>query len=149
MRGNCKVAKLLTAAQSCRSSTKSNCPLLANNQSTERRESFSKKAALGRLFLLFLFRVKLPHLLVEFIVDMLAKPFFAAGFHRALGREPFHAAVLVGLDRERVRIVRDEKIRDVQMQVRGDVLPALHVAVDSQHLKRENVLACRTDVFDA
>ena len=35
------------------------------------------------------------------------------------------------------------------MQVRGDVLPALHVAVYSQHLKRENVLACRTDVFDA
>ena len=80
---------------------------------------------------------------------MLAKPFFAAGFHRALRREPFHAAVLVGLDRERVRIVRDEKIRDVQMQVRGDVLPALHVAVDSQHLKRENILACRSDVFDA
>lgn len=35
----------------------------------------TKKAALGRLFLLFLFRVKLLHLLVEFIVDMLAKPF--------------------------------------------------------------------------
>ena len=35
------------------------------------------------------------------------------------------------------------------MQVRGDVFSALHVAVDSQHLKRENVLACRTDVFDA
>ena len=101
MRGNCKVAKLLTAAQSCRSSTKSNCPLLANNQSTERRESFSKKAAPGRLFLLFLFRVKLPHLFVEFIVDMLAKPFFAAGFHRALGREPFHAAVLLAPASER------------------------------------------------
>ena len=55
---------------------------------------------------------------------MLAEPGLAAGFHRAVRREPLHAAVLVGLDRERVRVVRDEKIRDVQMQVRGDVLPA-------------------------
>ena len=149
MRGNCKVAKLLTAAQSCRSSIKSNCPLLANNQSTERRETYSKKAALRRLFLLFLFRVKLPHLLVEFIVDMLAEPGLAAGLHCTARREPFHAAVLVGLDREHVRVVRDEKIRDVQMQVRGDVLPALDMTVDGQHLERENVLACRTDVFDA
>ena len=80
---------------------------------------------------------------------MLAEPGLAAGFHRALGREPFYAAVLVGLDREHVRVVRDEKIRDVQMQVRGDVLPALDMTVDGQHLERENVLACRTDVFDA
>ena len=35
------------------------------------------------------------------------------------------------------------------MQVRGDVLPALDMTVDGQHLERENVLACRTDVFDA
>ena len=35
------------------------------------------------------------------------------------------------------------------MQVRGDVLPSLDVAVYSQHLERENVLARRTDVFHA
>lgn len=145
MRGNCKVAKLLTAAQSCRSSIKSNCPLLANNQSTERRESFSKKAALRRLFLLFLFRVKLPHLLVEFIVDMLAEPGLAAGLHCTVRREPFHAAVLVGLDREHVRVVRDEKIRDVQMQVRGDVLPALDMtSTVSTSSEKMSSLAGRT-----
>ena len=93
--------------------------------------------------------MKLPHLLVELLIDMFAEPGFAAGFHCAVQREPFHAAVLVGLDRERIRVIRDEKICHVQMQVRGNVLPALHVAIDSQHLKRENVLACRTDVFDA
>lgn len=83
--------------------------------------------------------MKLPHLLVELIVDMLAKPFFAAGFHRALGREPFHAAVLVGLDREIICVIRNEKVCYIQMQVRGDVLPALDMTVDGQHLERQYI----------
>ena len=57
----------------------------------------TKKAAMGRLFLLFLFRIQLPHLLVEFIVDMLAKPFFAAGVHRASGVNHFTPLFSSGL----------------------------------------------------
>ena len=60
---------------------------------------------------------------------MLAKPFFAAGFHRAVRREPLHAAVLVGLDRERVRVVRDEKIRDVQIAKSKEGAETLRVTI--------------------
>ena len=65
--------------------------------------------------LLLLFRAELRELFVELLVNVLAEPGLAAGLHRAIRREPLHAAVLVGLDRERVRIVRDEKIRHIQM----------------------------------
>ena len=66
-------------------------------------KSVSKRAAsavvasrsfIPLISLSFVFPAELPHLLVEFIVDMLAEPFFAAGFHRAVRREPLHAAVL-------------------------------------------------------